>query len=74
MKLDKQKLARLAEMTLNTRPDEISCDDWLELVSEYLEAVKTGKDIPDRLTEVRRHADTCPECAEELRALLEVTE
>lgn len=71
MKLDKQKLETLARLTLSTRPDEITCDEWLDLVAEYAEAVKAHCQPPERLAVVERHTAMCPECLEELQALLE---
>ena len=66
---DKQAAA-LAKLTAVTRPDEIACDDWLELVAEYVDLLKCGREIPARLQPVQDHVEVCPECAEELAALL----
>ena len=73
MEWNPENAAALAKLTVATRPDEIPCDDWLALVSEYVDLVQEGAEIPDRLKTVRDHVEVCPECAEELEALLEAT-
>lgn len=66
---DKQASA-LAKLTVVTRPDEIPCDDWLDLIAEYVDLLQSGQEIPTRLQPVQDHVEVCPECAEELAALL----
>ena len=68
MKLDPETIRKLARMTLETRPEEISCEDWVHRVGEYVEAA--GKEeLGERLRVVERHAAKCTSCAEELAAL-----
>jgi hypothetical protein len=70
MKPDPEKYRELARFLLATRPDEIGCDEWLAQIGEYADTVLAGRPIPVALAEVQRHMETCPECAEEFRAIL----
>ncbi len=70
MKLDPAKFRDLASFLLKTRPDEITCEDWIDHVGAYAEHVLAGNSIPSSLDEVVRHIDLCPECAEEFQAIL----
>ena len=67
MELDPETIRKLAKMTLETKPKEISCEDWLHRVGEYVEA--GGAKLDERLEVVERHASECPSCQEELEAL-----
>jgi len=70
MKLDHEKYRKLAGFLLKTRPEEMSCDEWIDRVGEYAERVLAGRPIPASLDEVVRHIEHCPECAEEFQAIL----
>jgi len=69
MQLDPETIRKLAKLTLETKPDELSCDDWVHRVGEYIEATKNGVELSERLLLVERHAADCKSCAEELDAL-----
>ena len=69
MALDPEKIRKLARMTLETRPEEICCGDWIHLVGEYVEATRRGRVLDERLLVVERHAKACPSCAAELEVL-----
>lgn len=69
MKLDPETIRRLAKLTLETKPDEITCDDWVHRVGEYVEAKRSGGDLDARLRVVEEHASSCTSCSEELEAL-----
>lgn len=74
MKLDPETIRKLAKMTLQTKPEELSCDDWVHMVGEYVEAAQAGGTLEERHALVARHAEDCVSCAKELdalRALLE---
>ena len=71
MNLDPDQYEKLARVLLKTRPEEITCDDWLEQVAEYTEHVLSGHSIPSSLAEVERHMQMCPECNEEFLAILD---
>ena len=68
MQLDPETIRKLAKLTLETKPKEISCDDWIHRVGEFVEA-EGRPDLDERLRVVDRHAADCPSCAEELEAL-----
>ncbi len=70
MKITLEQLRSLAQSTINTRPAEIDCDQWLERVAAYLEAARIDGPMPEELAEVGRHIDVCPACREELEAML----
>ena len=69
MELDPETIRKLAKLTLETKPKEISCDDWLHRVGEYVEVRQAGGDLDERLRVVERHAAECRSCAEELEVL-----
>ncbi len=69
MALDPDKIRKLARMTLETRPEDICCGDWIHLVGEYVEATSRGRVLEERLLLVERHAKACRSCADELEAL-----
>ena len=61
----------LVETTLQTRDDEITCDEWVRRVGAYVEVLARGGEVPAALEVVAQHVEICPECAEELEALRE---
>ena len=70
MSLSPEELRELARYVLLTRPDEIGCDDWLGHAPRYAELVTARAPVPEPLRRAAEHLGTCPECAEEFRALL----
>ena len=52
-----------------TRDSEISCDECLADLAEYLEAELESKPVPAALAAVREHLDFCSECREEYESL-----
>jgi hypothetical protein len=69
-RLSQEEIYDLARVVLATKPDELTCDEWLELAPWYAEIVAEGAPVPEALLEAAQHLDQCPECAEELRACL----
>ncbi|AUX29072.1 MULTISPECIES: hypothetical protein [Sorangium] len=69
-RLSQEEIRDLAEAVLATKPDELTCDEWLEYAAQYAELVAEGAPVPEALREAARHLEQCPECAEELRACL----
>lgn len=53
-----------------TRPDEITCDEWLHRIGAYAEAVAAGLPPPAGSEVVEHHLVICPECKEEFEALV----
>lgn len=62
-------LQALAEAALQTRPDEISCEEWVQQIGRYVEILAQDGEMPAALEVVARHTDICPQCSEELQAL-----
>lgn len=69
MKPTNEQIDVLLRLTMDTRPEEITCDEWLSLVGRYAELVFAGKPVPPELQPVADHLRLCPECAEEFEAL-----
>ena len=72
MKPDPESIKALLAATLETRPQEIDCQEWLDQAARYAELRKRGEAIPDDLALVHQHLAVCPECTEELEALLDL--
>lgn len=70
MKYTLAQLRQLASMTAATETAEIDCDEWLGLVGRYVESVRSGRLPPEELAGVVQHVEVCPDCREELEALL----
>ena len=71
MKLDPEHYRSLARAILQTRPDEITCDDWLEQVGGCAEAVAAGQPVPPAYRYILEHMERCPNCDEEFRAIVQ---
>lgn len=69
MKLDPEDIRRLARFTLQSKPEELSCDDWVHMVGEFVEAEKTGGELSERHQLVAKHVEACGTCAQELETL-----
>ena len=70
MKLSPEDIRKLAKMTLEARPAEVSCEDWIHMVGEYVEGSKGGADLTEeRMRTVWQHAKDCAPCMDELHAL-----
>ena len=64
------QLRSLAGLLLNTRPDELTCEEWLDRVGGYAEAVAAGLPAPAGSVRVEQHLTLCAECREEFEALV----
>ena len=69
MKLNPDDIRRLAKFTLENGPDEVTCEEWLHMVGEYVEAGDATDPENDRHRKVALHVEKCTHCAEELDAL-----
>ncbi len=74
MKPDPESIKALLAATLETRPQEIDCLEWLDKADGYAELRKRGEAIPEDLELVHQHLAVCPECTEEFEALLDLLE
>lgn len=66
---DPDSLASLTDAALESRSDDITCDEWVDRVGALVEALARGGDLPSALAAVARHSQLCPQCAEEFEAL-----
>jgi hypothetical protein len=71
MATELEKYRQLARYLVQTRPVELTCDEWLDHVGLYAEHALAGTPAPASLDLVREHLELCPECDEEFRAILE---
>ncbi len=65
-----QQLRELASLLRLTRPDELNCDEWLDRIGGYAEAVACGRPTPEGSELVEHHLALCVECREEFEALI----
>lgn len=64
------QIRELAGVLAQTRPDELTCDEWLAEVGAYAEALAHDAPPPSGSERVAHHVALCPECSEELQALV----
>ena len=74
MKLNPEDIRRLAKFTLENGPDEVTCEQWLHMVGEYVEAEQRGEANGPEHAKVSMHVAACTHCAEELAMLRELLE
>lgn len=60
----------ITQMLRMTAVDEVDCETTGALMDQYAELVARGSDTKQLLPLVHRHIEMCPECREELEALL----
>jgi len=68
---DMQNLLRRLEKTQEV---EYSCDEANALMDQFAEMVIRGEDAAEMMPLVQHHLEMCPDCAEELEALLTILE
>ncbi len=74
MGLSSDQINQLAQLVANTAVDEIDCDEFLRRVGDLVSALADRRAMTSSLLEAAQHLTVCPECDEELRALLELLE
>lgn len=67
-------LAKLVRMVNDTDEIEISCDDVLDLLDQYVELEARGENVAHLLPLVKKHLERCRDCYEEYEALERVFE
>jgi hypothetical protein len=65
-----QQLKILAAVLLKTKPAELTCDEWLDAIAPYAEAILKDGQPPIDSVSIQHHLEICPECREEFEALL----
>ena len=63
-------LKKMVNGIINTRPDEIGCDDCFAQLDRFAELVLVGKNAAEAMPLVQDHLDRCMDCREEFEALL----
>jgi hypothetical protein len=72
MTLREEQVRALLEACGQTHAEEIDCEEFLEVMAAYVEAVADGKPLPESLRKAHAHEPLCASCAEECRALFDV--
>lgn len=72
MNLSSSKIKTLVKALSNTQEDEITCDDCLASVAEFVEYELSGKPMPEALIAVQQHLHKCEECQDEYKALYQL--
>ncbi len=70
MRASIQTIKRFFRMLARTQDSEYSCDDVYRLLDEFAEAVARGEDATRFMPQAQQHLEMCPDCREELEALL----
>ncbi len=68
------KLDRWVRQIAETQPEEISCSDCLDRISEYVDAEQAGVPLAPHLHEVAQHLFQCQVCREEYEVLSDLVE
>lgn len=71
MKITKDFIKKLLNAAINSRPDEIGCDDCFEKLHDFAEMKLKGKSPEEAMPLVQDHLKRCGDCREEYEALLE---
>ena len=74
MPFDKQQIQTLLNFVADTSEDEITCDECLAGMAEFVETQLVDTELPTALRRIEAHIAFCPECAEEFELLGEMLE
>lgn len=72
IKLEPMMLKKMVKAVLNTRPDELACDECLDELDVFVEMKLAGKNAAEAMPLVEDHLHRCRSCHEEFEALLAV--
>lgn len=70
--LTKEQLTSLVSMVGATREDELNCVECATFAAEFAERLLARLPLDETLTRVAQHLEVCPECREELAALIAI--
>jgi len=70
--LNSEQIKKLVRDVLDSRPDDIDCEECLSQVDRFVEMKLAGQDASASLPLVQYHLDHCRACREEFEALLTV--
>jgi hypothetical protein len=68
--LEPNALKTLVRLALYTQPVELTCDECLELIDQFIELELAGKNAAEALPLVEEHLRRCTYCRLEYEALL----
>ncbi len=68
-RLNPDQVKKLVRDVLDSRPDEIGCEECLEQLDRFVEMTLAGQDISAAMPLVQHHLEQCRCCREEFEAL-----
>ena len=71
MKYQKEFLKMIVLAAKSTTERELTCDECWKVVDTFAEIRLAGKDAAEAMPLIQDHLDKCPECTEELQALID---
>ena len=74
MALRPQQAEALLEMVLGTRDQEMTCDECLAEIAEFVEVQLTRAPLSDALQAVQAHLERCHDCTDEYQVLRQALE
>lgn len=74
MALSPEQAKALIEMVTGTRDEEMTCDECLAAIAEFVEVQLTGTPLSDALQAVQDHLDRCHDCTDEYHVLRQALE
>ncbi len=74
MALSPEQAKALIEMVPGTRDEEMTCDECLADIAEFVEVQLTGTPLSDALQAVQDHLDRCHDCTDEYHVLRQALE
>ena len=75
MKLTRQQIHILVEQVINTKKEEVDCDEMMQVLTQYAAKLASGQSIVVSDDEtILHHLALCPECREEFDMLKGIAE
>ena len=74
MALHPEQAKALIEMVMGTRDQEMTCDECVADIAEFVEVQLTGKPLSETLQAVQEHLDRCHDCTDEYHVLRQALE
>lgn len=71
MRISEEQTKRLLELIINTKQDELGCDDCFHLLAEFAEHKLAGMRTSDAMQSVASHLSLCECCDYEHDSLIE---
>ena len=68
-----QAKALIAKM-MDTRDQEMTCDECMAEIAEFVEVQLTGKPLSDAIQAVHEHLERCHDCSDEYDVLRQALE